>query len=232
MEFSHTTTAPQLNTTKGLDNIAMPYQSTTSSEQQALPPLTPEQQALVAENMDLAHRIASRLVQRWPRQDYDDLLADGFEGLCQAARSFDPQNETGAQFSTFANQRVAGAIIDAARAFDRVNRRTGQSHAISTMKGQNAVPLIYGEDTTEEYGIPASSVAGPDTVEADVVDSLFVGHLFNTAQDEREREIMRGIAADKTLREIGIGLGITESRVSQLLSQIRQRVRRAEQVEN
>lgn len=73
---------------------------------------------LILQQLPQVHFIASRIHERVPQQQVDlhDLIQAGVIGLIEAYRNFD--NNKGAQFSTYANFRIKGAILDALRSLD------------------------------------------------------------------------------------------------------------------
>jgi RNA polymerase sigma-B factor len=78
-------------------------------------PLTKEQQALAANNLNLARDIAWKY-QRSTNIEYLILESAAFEGLCQAAAKFDPnlineQTGRGMKFSSLAVPYIRGSIL-------------------------------------------------------------------------------------------------------------------------
>src|SRR5262249_2979543 len=71
-------------------------------------PLTDEQRDLVTRYMPLARAIALQIRKKTMR--YDELQAEAFAALVEAARRFDPG--LGVDFSVFARPRIVGAIRD------------------------------------------------------------------------------------------------------------------------
>jgi RNA polymerase sigma factor for flagellar operon FliA len=66
---------------------------------------------LMTSYIGLVRALAWKIHQQLPRSvELDDLVGYGCVGLAEAARSFDPSR--GIKFSTFAYQRVRGAILD------------------------------------------------------------------------------------------------------------------------
>ncbi|MDP3721982.1 MAG: sigma factor, partial [Candidatus Omnitrophota bacterium] len=84
-------------------------------------PLTPAQQQLVESHHWIVATLARRH-QDWRHfaRDYRELVSAGNEGLVEAAQTFD--GTRGNRFSTFAYQRVRGAILDHIRRFDVLRR--------------------------------------------------------------------------------------------------------------
>jgi RNA polymerase sigma factor for flagellar operon FliA len=54
--------------------------------------------------------------------EFEDLVGEGYVGLVQASRNFDP--ERGIKFSTFASTRIHGAMLDALRRENPLSRAT------------------------------------------------------------------------------------------------------------
>lgn len=83
---------------------------------------------LVEQYYPLVRRIAFSLKVKLPESvDVDDLIQSGLEGLLVSLDRFDP--ESGVAFSTFAHQRIKGAMIDELRSRDwlpRSVRRSGR----------------------------------------------------------------------------------------------------------
>ena len=69
------------------------------------------------------HIIAGQIHRRIPGEakvDLEDLVQEGMVGLLEAKKRYDPQN--GASFSTFAEARISGAILDGLRSLDWCSR--------------------------------------------------------------------------------------------------------------
>lgn len=78
--------------------------------------MTPEQQALVADNDDVVQQTAYVIFKRFPPGAFwerEDIVQAGRVGLCEAAVRWRPGS---APFSAYARRRVHGAIIDMLRA--------------------------------------------------------------------------------------------------------------------
>lgn len=90
---------------------------------------------IVVEFAPLVRQIANRLAARLPENlDRDDLVQAGMIGLLDAIEKYDPGRE--AQFRTYAEFRIKGAMLDDLRAADWVPRsvremadRIGQAHS-------------------------------------------------------------------------------------------------------
>src|SRR5947207_7660889 len=72
---------------------------------------------LIIENLQLVKFLAQRFSSRLPVSvEVDDLISAGVMGLMDAADKFQP--ERGIKFSTYARQRISGAILDYLREMD------------------------------------------------------------------------------------------------------------------
>ncbi len=84
-------------------------------------PLTPDQAKLVEKLAPLVKRIAYHFMARLPASvQVDDLIQAGLLGLLDAAKNFD--DTQGAQFETYAVQRIRGAMLDELRQADWLPR--------------------------------------------------------------------------------------------------------------
>lgn len=81
----------------------------------------PDKEQLVQRFMPLVKRIAYHLIARLPASvQFDDLVQNGMIGLLDAMDRF--QEGFGAQFETYATQRVRGAMLDGLRENDWLPR--------------------------------------------------------------------------------------------------------------
>jgi RNA polymerase sigma factor (sigma-70 family) len=92
--------------------------------------------ALVTDHLPLVYALARKLSQRNPRFAFDDLVAAGTIGLCEAARRF--RRGRGATFASFAWWRIKGAMIESMRQDGPYQRRDVEAHR----KGGAPVVLV------------------------------------------------------------------------------------------
>lgn len=145
----------------------------------------------------------------------DELFSIAYMALCQAATSW--RSDGGASFKTHAGQRIRGAIVDEARI--RLGR-TG-------VEQPERIPLraLSSLEQVDVAGLHAGAVdPSLEEVESrDFVDSLLA------ALPERERFCMTMyLYGELNQPELGELLGISASRVSQLLTQATRRILKAE----
>lgn len=123
--------------------------------------------------------------------DPDDLIQAGMLAVCQAAHRWKPTG--GASFKSYAFNRARGAVIDHIR-----SQRAGtRLHPVEEPLPLNVDQLVTVDDNNLLW--------------ADIERQL----------NPRDLRTIRLHAAGVTLREIGDGEGITESRVCQRVSRIR-----------
>jgi len=85
------------------------------------PTLTADQNKLVTQMAPLVKRIAYHFMARLPASvSVDDLIQAGLLGLLDAAKNFD--DTQGAQFETYAIQRIRGSMLDELRQADWLPR--------------------------------------------------------------------------------------------------------------
>jgi RNA polymerase sigma factor for flagellar operon FliA len=198
---------------------------------------------LVLQYAPLVKYVAGRLRTRMPDTvEQDDLVSDGVLGLMDAIERFEPAR--GLSFQTFAVPRIRGAIIDGMRSMDFVPRSVRDKLRL-VLRAQKALELRLGrapEDTeiATEAGIPvqqlrdlsrqaSSNHANLD--DFDLADELSQAADHRVEQGDVNASLMRVVdqLADRdqviialyyfeglTLAEIGLVLGVTESRVSQV----------------
>jgi len=83
------------------------------------------EEALIQEHLPLVKKVVQRLAVRKPPQvETDELLSWGIEGLLDAIKKYDPRKK--AAFTTYAQFRIRGAILDRLRALDWVSRSIRQ----------------------------------------------------------------------------------------------------------
>jgi RNA polymerase sigma factor for flagellar operon FliA len=91
---------------------------------------------LIESCIPMVYHFASRLNSGTTYLDYSDIVSEGYVGLIQAANSYD--EEMGASFSSFAAQRIRGAMIDAIRSAAPLSRKT----AATVKQYEEAVDVV------------------------------------------------------------------------------------------
>jgi RNA polymerase sigma factor (sigma-70 family) len=163
---------------------------------------TPEQ--LAVGHLEFARTIARQYARRCPR------LADDFEGaamigLWDAARKFDPGR--GCRFTTYAGNRIAGAVLDFARGECPVGSRRAAGKAFR----RRTVGLVTDRHADDPAWEPAYEPR-PYGEDADAVWELTRGLT------RREREVVAAVYGGRSGAEVARGLGLHPSRVTQILA--------------
>lgn len=210
---------------------------------------------LVLQYSPLVKYVAGRVRSGLPSNvDQNDLISDGVIGLMDALEKFDPGR--GLQFQTYAVPRIRGAMVDALRSSDWVPRSVREKiRSIDAAQARLEKELgraptdpevaaalgISVQDLRATYakmsyanvvsidemdsGDGGDRYEPPSLAELDDVPEGFLRAVHELP--ERDRVVValyywEGL----TLAEIGLVLGVTESRVSQLHSRAMMTLRR------
>lgn len=156
---------------------------------------------LVEQYVPLANKLAYQKKRSLPAfVDVEELVSAAYLGLVEAANRFDPVK--GIAFSTFAFPRISGAINDHLRSQWRASRA-------------NAQPLVSLDQSAGD------ATALRDTIEArpekaDRVEELFDEIVSNC--DDDAKNVLRLYYIEETpMKEVGRRMGVSESRISQLI---------------
>ena len=225
---------------------------------------TLEKERLVDQYAPLVKRIAYHLMAKLPASvQVDDLIQNGMIGLLDALGRF--EEGMGAQFETYAVQRVRGSMLDGLRENDwlprgirkemrrveavlqKLEHEHGRPPAESELAAALDMPLadyqhllqearghqlVYIEDLAsenEDYLEHHAAGTSPDPF-AVLEESETRGALVAAIAHLPEREkLMMALYYEQDLnqREIGVVMGVTESRVCQLHAQAVARLRAA-----
>ena len=132
---------------------------------------------LISQGAPQVKRIAYHLLARLPASvQVDDLIQAGMLGLLEAAHRYDPAQ--GANFATFAEPRIRGAMLDEIRRGDWVPRSVHRKarevsaaiHAVETTKGREARDLEIAEQmglTLAEYHSTLNDLRGQKLLSLD-----------------------------------------------------------------
>jgi RNA polymerase sigma factor for flagellar operon FliA len=196
----------------------------------------------------LAKGIALRLAGRVPKSvDMDDLVAAGMLGLIDAADRYDESR--GIPFEAYSRRRIQGAILDVLRAEDHLTRRERRAGREADRSEERMRMKLRRDLTTEELhaarrGVPRTLPHAQTFVPVEDVDdgtldtSLDAFARLATAQDVvrlrdaiatlpgREQQILALYYEEElTYREIGSIIGVTESRICQILRAVQRKLR-------
>ena len=112
--------------------------------------INPAQSQLVVQNyFNLVQAIASKIKRRLPAHvDVDDLVQTGMIGLLEASSRFDASRMV--DFSSYANSRITGAILDELRKWDTCSRQDRKTAREIEDAKQNLRATSKCEPTREE----------------------------------------------------------------------------------
>jgi RNA polymerase sigma factor for flagellar operon FliA len=166
--------------------------------------------------LPLVRRVVQRLARRLPANvQRDDLFAAGVFGLVDSLRR--NGGDGGASFEWYARTRIRGAIFDELRAQDWLSRRARAAGGVT------ACFVSFEDIVSDEL-----CLAGPeDPFEAFASCCLRRSLACALTQlPERERTVVgRYYFEGARLKDIGAELGVSEPRISQILSRAIERLR-------
>jgi RNA polymerase sigma factor for flagellar operon FliA len=199
-------------------------------------------------------RAALRIARRLPSHVVlDDLLSAGYVGLLDAHRRFDPTLCD--RFEPYAELRIRGAMLDEVRGtHDTLSRDLRQLATRAAITRRRLEVVLERRPNDAEVGeamgiscetlraqearIASAQAGAPE--EASRVADPGPSPEARILGDETRRALRRAIdqlpertravvelyfLEELTLREIGVRLGVTESRISQLVAEALQRLR-------
>jgi len=195
-----------------------------------------------------AERIAAKLPDE---VEYDDLISAGIFGLMDAIDAFDLQR--GVKFETYCAPRIRGAILDELRSMDwvprlvrsRANRLERASREMEATLGRKPTMTEIGQhlklpqpefdklirDATAVAQISLSrkhseTDSNKDVCEIDVIEDRHGRDPMTRGLTRAERLILiLYYYEEMTMKEIGLTLDLSESRVSQMHSAILKRLK-------
>ena len=201
---------------------------------------------LVSLHLPLVKRIANHLAVKLPSHiEIDDLIQVGLIGLLRAKEDY--QADSGATFSTYATIRIRGAMMDELRARDWLPRSVQKNLGKVAKAVQEAEQRLGRAPTDSEVAIElgislgdyhellgdvslarltpvedVETVAGDLEPDREVIESLRATALSDAIKElpEKEQLMMSLYYVDNlNLKEIGLVLEVSESRVSQIHGQ-------------
>lgn len=201
---------------------------------------------LVSLHLPLVKRIANHLAVKLPAHiEIDDLIQVGLIGLLKAKEDY--QADSGATFSTYATIRIRGAMMDELRARDwlprsvqknlgkvakalqRAEQRLGRAPTDSEVARELGVSLGEYQGLLGDISFArltpvedVETVAGDMEPDREIIESLRATALSDAIKElpEKEQLMMSLYYVDNlNLKEIGLVLEVSESRVSQIHGQ-------------
>lgn len=182
-----------------------------------------EQERLILKYMPFASNVAGKISAGLPI-DYEDARQRAYEGLVEAARRFDISKhdpsiaDLDTNFKCFAYLRIYGSIYDEARQSSFVKRRGLEKGMRVHMSSMDE--MIEAEDGSSNPRFQLSAIE----MDADLV--LDVENALSVLTD-REYRVVMGLAVGTRGHELADEFGVTESRISQIAGEARQKLERS-----
>lgn len=155
-------------------------------------------------SISLAVRFVEKLAKAGFRLNLDEAVQEAALGLLDAIERYDP--EIGNRFITYAPHRIRGHLMDWLR---RINGRTPRVEIF----------VCDPDDVTRQAG----GALDPALTALD--DAEEPRHILRSLSD-RDRDLMiRHVIDGQTLKQCAAAHQISESRVSQIVAEVRERLR-------
>lgn len=185
---------------------------------------------LIAAYAPLVRQIAGGFQRKLPRNVLrDDLIGAGMSGLWDAVRRQLAQPSD--RFEYYVRVRIRGAILDELRAQDWLPRRARAAAAEAQEKGNHAravAPAVVRFDDVSEWE-QGRCLADESTNSESAMNAKYVRESLANAVKQlpmRERHIVAAhYFQDVKFKDLGMELGVSEPRISQLHSRAMQRLR-------
>lgn len=209
--------------------------------------LTRRRDELILTHLPLVKHVLGRLIGELPKGvDVENLESAGILGLVEAANKYDPDRN--AQFKTFAFLRVRGAILDELRrncplpqhmlervtkirrayrdlpapvSVEELARETSLTvdEVTDTLSAMRMTKMVSWEQTAQPNGFGLMDHAEPPDAELERYERIQLLTEAIESLDERSRRVVVMYhKEDLRLKEISEELGLSESRVSRILT--------------
>jgi len=229
------------------------YEAVASYEERGV-----SRDADIASHMPLVNRIASHFRSRLPAAiEVQDLIQAGVIGLMECLSNFDPN--LGNDFHTYAKLRIRGAMLDEIRRASwaprstvkaAIDARNAETHIVNTtgmpathqqiaaelglevnryhtLRGRNQG--LAESAALEEYDFSSELPLPEELVENEIV-AVALRKSISSLKLRDKQVLVMYYEEEMTLKEIGAVLLVSESRVSQLLTALANKLRLSMQI--
>lgn len=189
--------------------------------------LSREQEELVVRFDSYAQNVSAKTAKNLPLSaafGMVDAIQEGKIGLIEAAKRFDFEKHDpsiasfDAHFKSFAYQRIRGAVVDAARKATFVRRR-GIEQGIEVTMVTIDRPYMGDDDGSNTHSQIQLAAIDSD------LDLVIDFEAALSTLTEKERDIVMSMGAGITGKELAEEYGVTESRISQIATAAKNKLR-------
>jgi RNA polymerase sigma factor (sigma-70 family) len=181
------------------------------SDTNLLEPGEEDEDTVVRANRMLVMYVTGRTDSYLPYWTKSDIFSWGLEGLLEATRKWDPLNER-AKWSTFALAHIRWAIMDGKRTWGP--KRREQNNLPIFFESLDRLRELDGQGNNPMHDEYSKATAYEDSGFESVEVEDAVSRIKLTA---KERVIMQRRRKELTLAEVGEGMGVSESRICQVV---------------
>jgi RNA polymerase sigma factor (sigma-70 family) len=172
-----------------------------------------DREKMIKDNINLVYYMVHKGNYSLPSViEKKDLVGFGMEGLIQAADTY--KEGCGMKFSSWAATKIGYKIIDRLR---QIETRVADMPEVLSLDNDGGQNFTFHETVGDKGNVYKSIEA------KDIAEKI----LTKFKMDDRERRVLTEyFYEDKPYHKIGDGLGLTTSRVAQIMSGVLRRMRK------
>lgn len=173
---------------------------------------------LIGDLQPTIRAVVNKAIARGIPVDPDDLAQEAAIGGLKAIRGFELSRDV--RLVTFATRRMWGAILDYARIHNPLGSRAGRQacrHEIAT-KVKSLSAVCFLNDEGDEIPWEPSDGGVNDELLADIDWEDSWRHVSSRMSDRLRKVMYMRVFEGKTMKQCAAAIGVTESRVSQILA--------------
>lgn len=183
-----------------------------------------DRQEIILEHMAMAIRLAHKRAMTYSMLDCDEMVGEALLALVEASWHYDSTKSKKKWFQ----QRIRGAMIDRIRRDDPSKQRTRSIGKIEFPEAflRYGIPTRLNEDVYEldnNNKLPGSIAAQEEQTDARIMLEKIIAAL-DTIHPRHRDVYQRYYFKDHDLKDISSDMGVSDMRVSQMLSKARDKV--------
>lgn len=185
-----------------------------------------EDDSLVQEHLDLIDTVAWDVVRkcRIPERGFDEVWSASGLALVLAARKYDPEKGRPDYVRSYLRKKMFYLVIDELRLFNGrrlIHGKPGGRYEMNRgMVSLNVHSSGGDRESNETELVDMVEDAGAQLAFDKVGDEEFVRGFLASLPTDRMREIAIRLVHGETMKSIGDRFGISESRISQIVSKM------------